>query len=91
MFNKSAYHVDLSMYLCIISTFMDMNHAFFFFNFFYCISSTKPQEYKARLEKCSEIKKEPLGHSKQADFIKLMEQEVTDSWNKDMFLFIRFT
>ncbi|XP_017332765.1 ATP synthase mitochondrial F1 complex assembly factor 1 isoform X1 [Ictalurus punctatus] len=39
------------------------------------LRSTKPQEYKARLEKCSEIKKEPVGHSKQSDFIKLMEQE----------------
>ncbi|MCJ8737703.1 hypothetical protein PDJAM_G00027120 [Pangasius djambal] len=39
------------------------------------LRSTKPQEYKARLEKCSEIKKEPVGHSKQADFINIMEQE----------------
>ncbi|XP_034164315.2 ATP synthase mitochondrial F1 complex assembly factor 1 isoform X2 [Pangasianodon hypophthalmus] len=39
------------------------------------LRSSKPQEYKARLEKCSEIKKESVGHSKQADFIKLMEQE----------------
>ncbi|KAF5898554.1 ATP synthase mitochondrial F1 complex assembly factor 1 [Clarias magur] len=38
------------------------------------LRSTKPQEYKARLEKCSEVKKEPVGHSKQADFIKLMEK-----------------
>ncbi|XP_058257560.1 ATP synthase mitochondrial F1 complex assembly factor 1 [Hemibagrus wyckioides] len=45
------------------------------------LRSTKPQEFKARLEKCSEIKKEPVGHSKQADFIKLMEQE-KDKENK---------
>lgn len=60
----------------------------YIFKYFYCIFSTKPQEYKARLEKCSEVKKEPVGHSKQADFIKLMEQTVTNSWNKDMLLFI---
>ncbi|KAK3561937.1 hypothetical protein QTP86_019060, partial [Hemibagrus guttatus] len=45
------------------------------------LRSTKPQEFKARLEKCSEIKKEPVGNSKQADFIKLMEQE-KDKGNK---------
>uniref|UniRef100_A0A0E9X694 ATP synthase mitochondrial F1 complex assembly factor 1 n=1 Tax=Anguilla anguilla TaxID=7936 RepID=A0A0E9X694_ANGAN len=36
----------------------------------------KPQEYEARLERRVEIKKEPLGHSKQAEFIKVMEQEL---------------
>ncbi|XP_060735748.1 ATP synthase mitochondrial F1 complex assembly factor 1 [Tachysurus vachellii] len=46
------------------------------------LRSNKPQEYKARLEKCSDIKKEPVGHSKQADFIKLMEQE-KDKENKN--------
>ncbi|KAI5626525.1 ATP synthase mitochondrial F1 complex assembly factor 1 [Silurus asotus] len=39
------------------------------------LRSTKPQEYKARLEKSIEIKTEPVGHSKQADFIKFLEQE----------------
>ncbi|TSK53705.1 ATP synthase mitochondrial F1 complex assembly factor 1 [Bagarius yarrelli] len=43
------------------------------------LRSTKPQEYIARVEKCNEIKKEPVGHSKQADFIKLMEGETLDS------------
>ncbi|XP_062412704.1 ATP synthase mitochondrial F1 complex assembly factor 1 [Sardina pilchardus] len=39
------------------------------------LRSAKPQEYKARLEKRTEIKREPLGYSKQAEFIKLMEEE----------------
>ncbi|KAL7867152.1 hypothetical protein AOLI_G00149660 [Acnodon oligacanthus] len=40
------------------------------------LRSSKPQEYKARLERRSEIKKDPLGHSKQAEFIKLLDQEM---------------
>ncbi|XP_071342619.1 ATP synthase mitochondrial F1 complex assembly factor 1 [Trachinotus anak] len=40
------------------------------------LRSTKPQEYKARVEKRHEAKKEVLGHSKQAEFVKLMEQEL---------------
>ncbi|KAJ8374809.1 hypothetical protein SKAU_G00053890 [Synaphobranchus kaupii] len=36
----------------------------------------KPQEYDARLERRAEMKREPLGHSKQAEFIKVMEQEL---------------
>lgn len=40
------------------------------------VFSAKPQEYKARLEKRHEAKNEVLGHSKQAEFIRLMEQEV---------------
>lgn len=39
------------------------------------LRSAKPQEYKARLEKRTEVKREPLGHSKQAEFIRLMEEE----------------
>ncbi|XP_076133921.1 ATP synthase mitochondrial F1 complex assembly factor 1 [Alosa pseudoharengus] len=39
------------------------------------LRSAKPQEYKVRLEKRTEMKKEPLGHSRQAEFIKLMEEE----------------
>ncbi|XP_035032992.2 ATP synthase mitochondrial F1 complex assembly factor 1 [Hippoglossus stenolepis] len=44
------------------------------------LRSAKPQEYKARLEKRHETKKEVLGHSKQAEFVRLMEQELE---NKD--------
>lgn len=44
--------------------------------FLFLFSSAKPQEYKARLEKRHDGKKEVLGHSKQAEFIRLMEQEV---------------
>ncbi|XP_038570963.1 ATP synthase mitochondrial F1 complex assembly factor 1 [Micropterus salmoides] len=40
------------------------------------LRSAKPQEYKARLEKRHEAKNEVLGHSKQAEFIRLMEQEI---------------
>ncbi|MED6268595.1 ATP synthase mitochondrial F1 complex assembly factor 1, partial [Characodon lateralis] len=37
--------------------------------------SAKPQEYKERLEKRHETKKDVLGHSKQAEFVRVMEQE----------------
>uniref|UniRef100_H2MCY5 ATP synthase mitochondrial F1 complex assembly factor 1 n=1 Tax=Oryzias latipes TaxID=8090 RepID=H2MCY5_ORYLA len=40
------------------------------------LRSAKPQEFKARLEKRQEAKKEVLGHSKQAEFVRFMEQEV---------------
>ncbi|GLD74400.1 ATP synthase mitochondrial F1 complex assembly factor 1, partial [Lates japonicus] len=40
------------------------------------LRSAKPQEYKARLEKRHEAKNEVLGDSKQAEFVKLMEQEL---------------
>ncbi|KAF7645960.1 hypothetical protein LDENG_00195410 [Lucifuga dentata] len=40
------------------------------------LRSAKPQEYKARLEKRHEGVKELLGHSKQAEFIGFMEQEL---------------
>uniref|UniRef100_A0A3B5L7V5 ATP synthase mitochondrial F1 complex assembly factor 1 n=1 Tax=Xiphophorus couchianus TaxID=32473 RepID=A0A3B5L7V5_9TELE len=39
------------------------------------LRSAKPQEYKERLEKRHEAKKDVLGHSKQAEFVQLMEQE----------------
>ncbi|XP_016376586.1 FRAS1-related extracellular matrix protein 1-like [Sinocyclocheilus rhinocerous] len=37
---------------------------------------SKPQEYKVRLEKRSEVKTEPLGRSRQAEFVKYMEKEL---------------
>ncbi|XP_076880724.1 ATP synthase mitochondrial F1 complex assembly factor 1 [Brachyhypopomus gauderio] len=40
------------------------------------LRSTKPQEYNARVEKRSEIRKEPVGHSKQAEFIKRLDLEI---------------
>ncbi|XP_048020763.1 ATP synthase mitochondrial F1 complex assembly factor 1 [Megalobrama amblycephala] len=40
------------------------------------LRSSKPQEYKARLEKRSEMKTEPLGQSRQAEFVKYMEKEL---------------
>ncbi|XP_070816865.1 ATP synthase mitochondrial F1 complex assembly factor 1 [Chaetodon auriga] len=40
------------------------------------LRSAKPQEYNARLEKRHEAKSEVLGHSKQAEFVKFMEQEL---------------
>ncbi|XP_042272703.1 ATP synthase mitochondrial F1 complex assembly factor 1 isoform X1 [Thunnus maccoyii] len=40
------------------------------------LRSAKPQEFKARMEKRHDAKKEVLGHSKQAEFVKLMEQEL---------------
>uniref|UniRef100_A0A8C2IPZ1 ATP synthase mitochondrial F1 complex assembly factor 1 n=1 Tax=Cyprinus carpio TaxID=7962 RepID=A0A8C2IPZ1_CYPCA len=40
------------------------------------LRSSKPQEYKARLEKRSEVKTEPLGQSRQAEFVKYMEKEL---------------
>ncbi|KAM4629154.1 ATP synthase mitochondrial F1 complex assembly factor 1 [Polymixia lowei] len=42
------------------------------------LRSAKPQEYKTRLENRHELKREPLGSSKQAEFVKLMEQELQD-------------
>uniref|UniRef100_UPI0037E8E15D ATP synthase mitochondrial F1 complex assembly factor 1 n=1 Tax=Semicossyphus pulcher TaxID=241346 RepID=UPI0037E8E15D len=42
------------------------------------LRSAKPQEYKARLEKRHEIKNEVLGHSKQAEFVRLMEKELEE-------------
>lgn len=41
-----------------------------------CVFSSKPQEYKERLEKRHEARKEVLGQSKQEEFVRLMEQEV---------------
>ncbi|XP_066503443.1 ATP synthase mitochondrial F1 complex assembly factor 1 [Hoplias malabaricus] len=46
------------------------------------LRSAKPQEYKVRLEKRNEVKKEPLGHSKQVEFMKLVDQE-TDKRGKE--------
>lgn len=46
--------------------------------------SAKPQEYKARLEKQHEAKKEVLGHSKQAEFVRFMEQEVEYQLGSDL-------
>uniref|UniRef100_A0A3Q1HDF5 ATP synthase mitochondrial F1 complex assembly factor 1 n=1 Tax=Anabas testudineus TaxID=64144 RepID=A0A3Q1HDF5_ANATE len=40
------------------------------------LRSTKPQEFRARLEKRHEAKKEEVGQSKQGEFIRLMEQEL---------------
>uniref|UniRef100_A0A3Q3XGJ2 ATP synthase mitochondrial F1 complex assembly factor 1 n=1 Tax=Mola mola TaxID=94237 RepID=A0A3Q3XGJ2_MOLML len=40
------------------------------------LHSAKPQEYKARLEKRHEAKNDVLGDSKQAEFVRLMEQEL---------------
>ncbi|KAM9849243.1 ATP synthase mitochondrial F1 complex assembly factor 1 isoform 2-T2 [Aulostomus maculatus] len=40
------------------------------------LRSTKPEEFKTRLEKRQEIKQEQLGRSKQAEFVRLMEQEM---------------
>ncbi|XP_070764930.1 ATP synthase mitochondrial F1 complex assembly factor 1 isoform X1 [Enoplosus armatus] len=40
------------------------------------LRSGKPQEYKARLEKRHEAKNEVLGHSKQAEFVRFMEEEL---------------
>uniref|UniRef100_A0A8C2WUM3 ATP synthase mitochondrial F1 complex assembly factor 1 n=2 Tax=Cyclopterus lumpus TaxID=8103 RepID=A0A8C2WUM3_CYCLU len=44
------------------------------------LRSAKPQEYKTRIENRHEAKKDVLGHSKQAEFVRLMEQELE---NKD--------
>ncbi|XP_056303738.1 ATP synthase mitochondrial F1 complex assembly factor 1 [Danio aesculapii] len=46
------------------------------------LRSSKPQEYEARLEKRSELKTEPLGRSRQAEFVKYMEKEL-DKRGKD--------
>ncbi|XP_037326149.1 ATP synthase mitochondrial F1 complex assembly factor 1 [Pungitius pungitius] len=40
------------------------------------LRSAKPQEYKARVENRHKAKKGVLGHSKQAEFVRLMEQEL---------------
>ncbi|XP_038147490.1 ATP synthase mitochondrial F1 complex assembly factor 1 [Cyprinodon tularosa] len=46
------------------------------------LRSEKPQEYKQRLEKRHETKKDAVGHSKQAEFIRVMEQEFESSDKK---------
>lgn len=38
------------------------------------LRSTNPQEYEARMEKRSEVKQQKVGHSKQEEFIKVMEE-----------------
>lgn len=38
--------------------------------------SARPEEFRAREERRHEAKHEVLGHSKQAEFVRLMEQEV---------------
>ncbi|KAJ7993226.1 hypothetical protein DPEC_G00270250 [Dallia pectoralis] len=40
------------------------------------LRSAKPQEFNAQLEKLNKVKQEPLGYSKQSEFVKLMEQEL---------------
>lgn len=42
----------------------------------FLVLSAKPQEFKARVENRHKAKKDVLGHSKQAEFVRLMEQEV---------------
>ncbi|XP_074524366.1 ATP synthase mitochondrial F1 complex assembly factor 1 [Halichoeres trimaculatus] len=42
------------------------------------LRSSKPQEFKARMESRHEKKKEVLGHSKQAEFVRLMEKELEE-------------
>ncbi|XP_051978114.1 ATP synthase mitochondrial F1 complex assembly factor 1-like [Xyrauchen texanus] len=41
------------------------------------LRSSKPQEYKARLEMRSDMKTEPLGNSRQAEYVKYMEEELS--------------
>ncbi|XP_026861322.2 ATP synthase mitochondrial F1 complex assembly factor 1 [Electrophorus electricus] len=45
------------------------------------LRSTKPQEYKARLEMRHEVKKEPVGQSRQAEFIRCLDQEMDKQQN----------
>ncbi|XP_030061774.1 ATP synthase mitochondrial F1 complex assembly factor 1 [Microcaecilia unicolor] len=40
---------------------------------------SSPAVYDARMEKRSEVKRQPLGHSKQADFVRIMEQKAETS------------
>lgn len=40
------------------------------------VVSAKPQEFIARLEKRHEARKEVLGDSKQAEFVRLVEEQV---------------
>lgn len=49
-------------------------------NLFVLISSAKPQEFNDRLEKRHEAKKEVLGRSKQAEFVRRVEEEVRQSF-----------
>lgn len=44
------------------------------------ISSAKPLEFNDRLEKRHEAKKEVLGRSKQAEFVRRVEEEVRQSF-----------
>lgn len=40
------------------------------------VFSARPEEYQAREARRHDAKNEVLGHSKQAEFVRLMEQEV---------------
>lgn len=48
------------------------------------ISSAKPQEFNDRLEKRHEAKKEVLGRSKQAEFVRRVEEEVRRDRNIEL-------
>ncbi|KAL4634846.1 ATP synthase mitochondrial F1 complex assembly factor 1 isoform X1 [Arapaima gigas] len=45
------------------------------------LRNAKPEEFRARMEKREELKTEPLGFSKQAEFVKVIEEEL-DRRNK---------
>lgn len=67
---SKKYQVDdVKRWRSVCSVFQRLSFSDFTF-------SAKPQEFKVRVEKRHEAKKEVLGHSKQAEFVKLMEQEV---------------
>ena len=41
-----------------------------------CLIRSDPVAFESRLEKRSEFRKQPVGHSKQGDFIKCVEEKV---------------
>lgn len=46
------------------------------FHFWFTFIRSDPAAFESRLEKRSEFRKQPVGHSRQGDFIKCVEQKV---------------
>lgn len=50
-------------------------------SFDFPLGRSDPAAFESRLEKRSEFRKQPVGHSKQSDFIRCVEQKVRPAWS----------
>lgn len=50
-------------------------------SFDFPLGRSDPAAFESRLEKRSEFRKQPVGHSKQSEFIRRMEQKVRPAWS----------